>query len=62
MSGQRKWKPQAPKPPVRGDCSHAYGMVFPEVATVGDECYCRKCGQRWLLADKGWRPLKSRQG
>ncbi len=35
--------------PSRHD--HVGHMTF-----TSEDAYCRECGQRWVLTDKGWRP------
>ena len=37
--------------PKKG-CTHAYGMMF-----EADFCACRKCGDRWVMTEKGWRAV-----
>lgn len=60
MSPAKKFKPK-PRPPVRGSCSHAGHMSWPDgVSLPGDECYCKACGRRWVLTEYGWKVVSIR--
>lgn len=37
--------------PAKG-CGHAYGMLFED-----DFCCCKKCNQRWVMTERGWRAV-----